>query len=108
MSRRFLALVASSLATGAFTALAPGCSMQADLTDDLYRRLSRDDRSAIYERQNEVTIAYSRYDEAQLFLEATKQRLADLDERWSRCKARLEKANQAARIDAAKRIRETQ
>jgi hypothetical protein len=89
--------------------LGVGCGgITANLSDELFRRLSHDDRAAIYERQNEVTIAYSRRDEAQLQVSANKTRLNELDDRWARCRTRLEKANQSARIDVAKKMKDTQ
>jgi hypothetical protein len=93
--RYFLAIVLS------------GCAGNADLSSELYQRLSRDDRAAIYERENEVTIAQSRRDEAKLFEAQIKLRMKELDEQWDRCTERLEKQKQAARIDGAKKLRET-
>jgi hypothetical protein len=87
--------------------VAPACAKNADFSHELYERLSREDRAAIYERENEVTIAQSRRDEARLFVARTKARMKELDEQWDRCKERLEKQNQAARIEGAKKLRET-
>ncbi|MCC6809071.1 MAG: hypothetical protein IT381_16705 [Deltaproteobacteria bacterium] len=83
------------------------CAATADLSSELYQRLNREDRAAIYERENEVTIAQSRRDEAKIFQARTKQRVKELDEQWDRCKERLEKQNQAGRIDGAKKLLET-
>ena len=82
--------------------------IQASLPEELWQRLSKEDRLAIYERENAVVIAQSRLDEARLLIRQTKERINQLGDRYSRCKARLEKTNQSARIDGVKKMRDAQ
>jgi hypothetical protein len=80
---------------------------QASVSPELYQRLSKDDRSGLYERENDVTIAVSRRDEARLIVRATERRLDELSAQWRRCKERLERSNQSARIDGAEKLVDT-
>ncbi len=69
-----------------------GCAgPKAHLTADLIERLPTEGRAAIYDRENDVTIAKNRRDEAQGSIERIEEELAQLSERLKKAEARLAK-----------------
>ena len=77
---------------------AVGCAgPKAHLSADLIERLPMEGRVAIYDRENDVTIAKNRRDEARASIERLEEELAQLSERQKRAEARLAKMGFAGR-----------
>ncbi len=65
------------------SALSACSSTTANLKPELYARLSLEDRAAIYERENDVTIQLSRRDDAKQNVRGTERRLRELSDEWA-------------------------
>ena len=101
-------LLACSLVIFSHLVVGAACGgNSARVSPELYARLSHDDQAAIYERENDVTIAWSRRDDAVLAVRNTRLRLDELSEQWRHAKERFERTNQSARVDGAAKLRDT-
>ncbi len=75
----------------ALVAVAACAGPKAKLSADLIERLPTEGRVAIYDRENDVTIAKNRRDEAKGSIERIEEELVQLSERLKRAEARLAK-----------------
>jgi hypothetical protein len=90
-------------AAAALGSVGAGCAApKAAISAELIARLPYDGRAAIYDRENDVTIARDRRDDARLQVERLDNEIDELSARWNRTEQRLNKIGGGARIGACR------
>jgi hypothetical protein len=87
-----------------FALFAGACATEGELSRTLYKRLPRDARMAIYDRENDLTIAKSRRDEALAQLAEIGRRKDELSQALKTGEARLKKSGHGERSGGLRKM----